>query len=467
MAAVSEMTSFVYEMIFLAVASGFFICLKLLSSPKTARLGNLIGAIAMLIATVATFLLEKPEALVPIFIAIMLGSVVGVVSAKRVQMTAMPQMVAIFNGFGGLASVLVAVAECLRLFHDAHQTGSGLFSFTSWFSVAVGAITFTGSMVAFLKLQELMPTKPILVSGQRLVTMLFFAATLVALYLLLNDPKDIVTLSWLALAAGVLGVLLVIPIGGADMPVVISLLNSYSGLAALAAGFVVKSNLLIISGALVGASGVILTRIMCQAMNRSLFNVVFGAFGGVEVASAQGEEKPMKEYSFMDAAMTLNNASRVIIVPGYGLAVSQAQRTLRELADELKAIGVTVSYAIHPVAGRMPGHMNVLLAEADIPYNELFDLDEINAEFESADVAVIIGANDVVNPAARHDKSSPLYGMPILNADKAKTVIVLKRGRGRGFAGVENPLFTMDNSFVVFGDAKQSLVKVTAALKDL
>lgn len=466
-ASTQEITSFIYEMIFLAASSGFFVCLKFLSSPKTARLGNALGAIAMAVATIAVFCQVRPEGLIGIFVAIALGSVVGVISAYKVQMTAMPQMVAIFNGFGGLASVLVAVAEIVHLVHDPHQAGSGLLSFTSWFSVAVGAITFTGSVIAFLKLQELMTTRPILVKGQRLVTVVFFVATLVALYLLLLDPKDVMTFLWLSLAAGILGVLLVIPIGGADMPVVISLLNSYSGLAALAAGFVVKSNILIIAGALVGASGVILTRLMCQAMNRSLFNVVFGAFGGVEVGSSLGEEKPMKEFSFIDAALTLNNASRVIVVPGYGLAVSQAQRNLRELADELKARGVTVSYAIHPVAGRMPGHMNVLLAEADIPYNELYDLDDINAEFEAADVAVIIGANDVVNPSARHDKSSPLYGMPILNADKAKTVIVLKRGRGRGFAGVENPLFTLDNAYVVFGDAKQSLTKVTAAVKDL
>ena len=466
-ASTQEITSFIYEMIFLAASSGFFLCLKFLSSPKTARLGNTLGAIAMAIATIAVFCQVRPEGLIGIFVAIALGSVVGVISAYKVQMTAMPQMVAIFNGFGGLASVLVAVAEIVHLVHDPNQAGSGLLSFTSWFSVAVGAITFTGSVIAFLKLQELMTTRPILVRGQRLVTVVFFLATLLALYLLLLDPKDVMTFLWLSLAAGILGILLVIPIGGADMPVVISLLNSYSGLAALAAGFVVKSNILIIAGALVGASGVILTRLMCQAMNRSLFNVVFGAFGGVEQGSSAGEEKPMKEFSFIDAAMTLNNASRVIVVPGYGLAVSQAQRNLRELADELKARGVTVSYAIHPVAGRMPGHMNVLLAEADIPYNELYDLDDINAEFESADVAVIIGANDVVNPSARHDKSSPLYGMPILNADKAKTVIVLKRGRGRGFAGVENPLFTLDNAYVVFGDAKQSLNKVTAAVKDL
>lgn len=458
---------FLFEMIFLLAASGFVVCLKMLASPKTARLGNLIGAIAMALAVVATFIAEKPVSILPMLVAMALGSVVGVVSAQKVKMTAMPQMVALFNGVGGLASVAVAIAEGLRFLHDTTTKASALFSVTSWFSVAVGAITFTGSMIAFLKLQELMPTRPILVMGQRLVTLLLFLVTMAAVVLLINNPTDMVTFTWLALVAGALGVLLVIPIGGADMPVVISLLNSYSGLAAMAAGFVVNSNVLIISGALVGASGVILTRLMCTAMNRSLINVVFGAFGGVEIGLSSGDEKPMKEFSPMDAAMLLSNASKVIMVPGYGLAVSQAQANLRELADELKLSGINISYAIHPVAGRMPGHMNVLLAEADVPYQELYDLDQINSEFELADVAVIVGANDVVNPLARTDKTSPLYGMPILNADKAKSVIVLKRGRGRGFAGVENPLFTMDNAGVVFGDAKQTLIKVLQALKGL
>lgn len=460
------MSAFISEMLFLLSASGFFVCLKLLSSPKTARLGNIIGALAMLLAVVLTYVMVRPQNPMLVFLAIILGSVVGVVSAKKVAMTAMPQMVAIFNGFGGLASVFVSVAESLRLYHEK-VLGSALFSISSWFSVAVGAITFTGSIVAFLKLQELIPTKPVLVKGQRLLTILLTIATTASLYLLILRPDDFVMFLGLTLVASILGVLLVIPIGGADMPVVISLLNSYSGLAALAAGFVVNSNILIISGALVGASGVILTRLMCQAMNRSLSNVIFGAFGGVDLASSSGEEKPMKEFSPMDAAMLLTNASRVIIVPGYGLAVSQAQRNLRELSEELKASGVHLSYAIHPVAGRMPGHMNVLLAEADVAYDELFDLEEINGEFETADVAVIIGANDVVNPSARTDRASPLYGMPILNADKAKSVIVLKRGRGRGFAGVENPLFTMDNAGVVFGDAKQSLIRILSSVKEL
>lgn len=461
------MINFLFDMVYLLAAVGFFICLKLLSSPKTARLGNFIGALAMALAVLATLLANKPQALGAVGISVLLGSIVGVIMAQRVAMTAMPQMVAMFNGLGGLASVLVACGEALRYFYDPLVQPGALFSFTSWFSVVVGAITFSGSIIAFLKLQELMPTKPVLVSGQRLFTGLIFLVTMVSLVLIINAPKDLFIFSMLALIATVLGVLLVIPIGGADMPVVISLLNSYSGIAAMAAGFVVNSNILIISGALVGASGVILTRLMCSAMNRSLMNVIFGAFGSLDQASDSGEEKPMKEFVPIDAAMVLSNANKVIIVPGYGLAVSQAQRNLRDLADAIKHLGVQVSYAIHPVAGRMPGHMNVLLAEADIPYQELFDLDEINAEFETADVALIIGANDVVNPSARTDKSSPLFGMPILNADKAKTVIVMKRGKGRGFAGVENTLFTLDNSGVVFGDAKQSLIKVINALKEV
>lgn len=462
-----NMSSFLIDMIYLLSASGFFICLKMLSSPKTARLGNGIGAGAMGLAVLATFLAEQPSMMMPITFSIALGSIVGVISAQRVAMTAMPQMVAIFNGLGGLASVLVAAAEGYRFFNDPSFKIGGLFSFTSWFSVVVGAVTFSGSIVAYLKLQELMSTRPILVKGQRLFTAALFVVTLAALVVLFENPTNMLVFAILSVVATLLGVLLVIPIGGADMPVVISLLNSYSGLAALAAGFVVHSNILIIAGALVGASGVILTRLMCQAMNRSLMNVIFGAFGQIEASASGQEEKPTKEFQPIDAAMLLANASKVIIVPGYGLAVSQAQRTLRELADALKALGVELSYAIHPVAGRMPGHMNVLLAEADIPYDELFDLDQINGEFESTDVAIIIGANDVVNPSARTDKANPLYGMPILNADKARAVIVMKRGRGRGFAGVENPLFSLDQAGIVYGDAKQSLLKVIGALKEV
>jgi NAD(P) transhydrogenase subunit beta len=458
---------FILEMAYLLSASGFFLSLKMLSSPKTARAGNLLAALSMFLAVLITFIYARPENLGPILAAIALGSLAGAYAAYKVEMTAMPQMVAVFNGLGGLASVLVAFAEGFRLAEENLFHVDPLFIIASWFSVVVGAITLSGSIVAYLKLQELIPTRPMLFLGQRFLTIALCFFTLGLLLLMFAEPKSPDIIVALALLSIILGVLLVLPIGGADMPVVISLLNSYSGLAALFAGFVVKSNILIISGALVGASGIILTRLMCQAMNRSLLHVVFGAFGGVNISSAAGEEKPMKEFLPIDAAMLLSNAQKVIIVPGYGLAVSQAQRNLREIADALKAQGIDIAYAIHPVAGRMPGHMNVLLAEADVPYQELYDIDQINGEFESADVAIIIGANDVVNPSARSDKSSPLFGMPILNADKAKSVIVMKRGRGRGFAGVENPLFTLDNAGVVFGDAKQSLIKLLAALKDL
>lgn len=461
----SELWLFSLEMAYLLAAILFFVCLKLLASPKTARLGNLIGALGMFLAVVTTFFIEKPSSLLPIGVSIALGSVVGVWSAYRVLMTAMPQMVAVFNGFGGLASVLVAVAESFRYYYESGSNPGAFFVLTSWFSVVIGAVTFSGSIVAFLKLQELISSRPKLIIGTRFLSALLVLVCMLALFWLIKIPGDMTAYLGLAVFASILGILLVIPIGGADMPVVISLLNSYSGIAAMAAGFVVHSNLLIISGALVGASGVILTRLMCKAMNRSLINVVFGAFGQAS-STESSEEKPMREFMPLDVAMLLKSASKVIIVPGYGLAVSQAQRNLRELADELKAFGTDLSYAIHPVAGRMPGHMNVLLAEADVPYNELFDIDEINQEFETADVAIIIGANDVVNPSARSDKQSPLYGMPILNADKAKTVIVMKRGRGRGFAGIENPLFSLLNAGVVYGDAKQSLIKVNNALKD-
>lgn len=462
-----QMENFISDMSYLLSASGFFLGLKLLSSPKTARLGNAIGALAMVLAVLTTLVVTKPITLVPIAICLALGSLVGFISAQKIAMTAMPQMVSIFNGLGGLASVMVAISEADRILMLALANTSSLFVITTWFSVVVGAVTFSGSIIAFLKLQEIMSTRSILVAGQRFFSVALAVLAFVVLVMVIKGPLSLNLLYLLGLIAAILGVLVVIPIGGADMPVVISLLNSYSGVAALAAGFVVQSNILIISGALVGASGLILTRLMCQAMNRSLNNVIFGAFTKTSAALNSGEEKAIKEFQALDAAMLLANANKVIVVPGYGLAVSQAQRNLRELADALKGHGVEVLYAVHPVAGRMPGHMNVLLAEADVPYKELFDLDEVNGEFESADVAVIIGANDVVNPLARTDKTNPLYGMPILNADKARSVIVMKRGRGRGFAGVENPLFSLDNSGTVYGDAKQSIVKVLNALKEV
>ncbi|MCP4504455.1 MAG: NAD(P)(+) transhydrogenase (Re/Si-specific) subunit beta [Deltaproteobacteria bacterium] len=470
-----SLSSFLLDMGYLAAASCFIIGLKYMSSPKTAQRGNLVGAGGMALGVVLT--LADPRVFATptrmqmglIAGAIIIGSLVGVIAAKKVQMTEMPQMVAIFNGVGGAASVFVAGGEFTRLIW-ASNTPDVMFTVTGGLSVLIGAITVTGSGVAFAKLQGWMTSAAISFPGMKIISGLLFIGLAVGLTFFSLEQQSNQMLFWgLTAVSALLGILLVIPIGGADMPVVISLLNSYSGLAAAAAGFVVGSKVLIVSGSLVGASGIILTRIMCQAMNRSLTNVIFGAFGAVagSAGAAGGEQKPMKEFMPMDAAIQLTNASSVIVVPGYGLAVSQAQNNLRELADFLESEGVEVKYAIHPVAGRMPGHMNVLLAEANIPYEQLCDLDDINGEFETTDVCVVIGANDVTNPSARDDKSSPLYGMPILNCDKARTVIVLKRGRGAGFAGVENPLFTADNTGLVFGDAKKSLTAILNEAKEL
>lgn len=458
------MTIFLSQMVFLITALAFVYGLKLMAFPKTARLGNFIGAFAMGLAVFFTLLIEKPTNLWPIMATMAFGSIAGVLGAQKVKMTSMPQFVALLNGFGGIASVFVSFAE-IQKFSYLSIIGPVFFIVSSWFSIVVGAITFSGSLIAYLKLEELIETKPLFINGQRVLSFFILLISLFSVIYLINNPDDFTGFLITALIAVILGVLLVLPIGGADMPVVISLLNSYSGIAAMAAGFVVKSNLLIIAGSLVGASGIILTKLMCQAMNRSLMNVVFGAFGKSKSFQGLMEEKPMREFLPIDVALLLANAQRVIIVPGYGLAVSQAQRNLRDLGDELKKKNIKVSYAIHPVAGRMPGHMNVLLAEADISYDELFDLDLINNEFENADVAIVVGANDVVNPESRTNKNSPLYGMPILNADKAKTVVVLKRGKGKGFSQVENPLFTLENTGVVFGDAKSSLGKIVQELK--
>jgi H+-translocating NAD(P) transhydrogenase subunit beta len=459
--------SFASQMLYLAAASLFIVGLKLMSHPRSAQKGNLLGALGMALAGLVTFVQPQVWDHVGIVAAVAVGALVGVVAARTVKMTGMPQLVALFNGVGGAASVFVAGAEFQHYVADTQALAPQIFVVTGGLSVLIGSVTLTGSVMAFAKLQELMRGQAITYPGQKLVSGLVFIGIIVCFVLMLQRRED-PTIFWaMAAAAGVLGIMLVIPIGGADMPVVISLLNSYSGLAACAAGFVVGSKVLIVSGALVGAAGVILTRLMCKAMNRSIVHVIFGAFGASTSGGAKGDEKPMKEFSPTDAAMLLTNANQVVIVPGYGLAVSQAQQNVRELADMLEAQGVTVKYGIHPVAGRMPGHMNVLLAEANVPYEQLFDLEEINGEFENTDVAVIIGANDVVNPSAREDKTSPLFGMPILNVDKAQTVIVLKRGRGQGFAGVENPLFTADNTGLVFGDAKKTLVSIVNEVKAL
>ena len=457
------------DIAYLIAAVSFIYGLKMLSHPKTARNGNMIASLGMLIAIVSTVFLETDLDLTMIVVAMVIGSIIGAFFAMRVEMTQMPQLVAIFNGFGGGASALVASAEFLKTGVD-----SSLFLIVSiTLSVLVGTLTFTGSFIAFGKLQGLVTTKPVTFPGQQLLNALLAITMFAAAYMIptygIHSFYTILTLSAL------LGILLVIPIGGADMPVVISLLNSYSGIAAAMTGFVLvesnpsAGNALIICGSLVGASGMILTQIMCKGMNRSLANVIFGAVGGEDggAASSEGKQLNIKSYSTEEAAMIFDAAEKVIVVPGYGLAVAQAQHAVREVAEFLEGKGKTVLYAIHPVAGRMPGHMNVLLAEANISYDQLKDLDEINPEFEDCDVALVLGANDVVNPAARTETGSPIYGMPILNVDKARTVMVNKRSMNAGFAGIQNELFGYDNTIMIFGDAKDMLTQLLSDLKEL
>ena len=443
----------------------FIIGIKRLSHPKTARSGNFIASLGMLIAIITTLVSSTTVNLELVAIGIIIGSVIGAFFAIRVEMTQMPQMVAIFNGFGGIASALIAAAEFLN-------PSEPLLSFsvaTISVSVFVGTLTFSGSFIAFGKLQGFISGKPIVFFGQQFLNAIIGISILgLSIYITL-DPEQINIFYLIIAASAIIGIGLTIPIGGADMPVVISLLNSYSGIAAASTGFVLNNNALIISGALVGASGLILTNIMCKGMNRSLANVIFGAVGLEQTTGSDGATKQIniKSYSTEEAAMIFDAAEKIIVVPGYGLAVAQAQHAVREVAEFLAKNGKTVLYAIHPVAGRMPGHMNVLLAEANIPYDQLKDLDEVNNEFEDCDVALVLGANDVVNPAARHDSSSPIYGMPILDVDKSRTVIINKRTMNTGFAGVQNELFGYDNSIMIFGDAKDMLQKLLKDLKEL
>jgi NAD(P) transhydrogenase subunit beta len=457
------------ELLYLVAAVCFIIGLRQLASPATAVKGNRLSAIGMLIAIVVTLFSREIVGFGVIIAGVVVGSALGLWMARAVKMTAMPQMVALLNGFGGGASLLVGAAEYLK------ADGAGVIlppdtAVTIQLSLLIGAVTLTGSLVAFAKLQELMSGRPIVFPG---LTALNAALLLAILGLGAWQVLDPSVPSWpfyaVCVLSLVLGVLVVIPIGGADMPVVISLLNSYSGLAAAMTGFVIRNDVLIISGALVGSSGIILSQIMCKAMNRSLSNVLFGAFGsgggGTSTRSAEGLS--VRQVTAEDAAVQLAYARLVIVVPGYGLAVAQAQHLVRELADQIEKRGGEVKYAIHPVAGRMPGHMNVLLAEANVPYEKLFDMDQINGEFDRADVALVIGANDVVNPAARNDPGSPIYGMPILNADHAKSVIVLKRGMGSGFAGIENELFYNPRTAMLFGDAKASLTALVSEIKNV
>ena len=457
----------VYTNIFYVLASVLFILgIKKLSHPRTARNGNMIAFIGMMIAIVAT-LIAKHEIEIDfqlIAIGIVVGIIIGATFAIKVEMTQMPQMVAIFNGFGGGASALVAAAEFLKTGEITTFTLGAIV-----LSIFVGTLTFTGSFIAFGKLQGFVSGQPIVFPGQQVFNALMAVALLIVGVYLLQIPGEINYFYAVVVISAIMGITLTIPIGGADMPVVISLLNSYSGVAAAATGFVLMNNGLIISGALVGASGLILTNIMCKGMNRSLANVIFGAVGLVQEPTSDSTTKQItvKSYSTEEAAMIFDAAEKVIVVPGYGLAVAQAQYAVREVAEFLEGKGKQVLYAIHPVAGRMPGHMNVLLAEANIPYEQLKDLDEINPEFEDCDVALVLGANDVVNPAARHDTSSPIYGMPILDVDKSRTVIINKRTMNTGFAGIQNELFGFENSIMVFGDAKDMLQQLLKDLKEL
>ncbi len=458
---------------FLYLVSGvlFILALRGLSHPTTSRQGNFYGMLGMGIAIVTTLVLAQPSfnGLALIVLGLVIGGGIGAVVAKRIAMTAMPQLVAFFHSLVGLAAVMVAAAAL----YSPHSFGIGEVGsihaqalVEMSLGVAIGAITFTGSIIAYLKLDGRMSGKPIMLPSRHVINAVL-AITIVVLVVALAMTESYLVFWAIVVLSLLFGVLIIIPIGGADMPVVVSMLNSYSGWAAAGIGFTLGNLALIITGALVGSSGAILSYIMCKGMNRSFISVILGGFGGdTSAAGAAGEveQRPVKQGSADDAAFIMKNAAKVIIVPGYGMAVAQAQHALREMADKLKEEGVEVKYAIHPVAGRMPGHMNVLLAEANVPYDEVFELEDINSEFAQADVAFVIGANDVTNPAAKTDPQSPIFGMPILDVDKAGTVLFIKRGMGSGYAGVENELFFRDNTMMLFADAKKMVENIVKAL---
>ena len=457
-------------LIYLVSAALFIIGIKKLQGPDTARNGNMLSGLGMLIAIIVTLLNQDIVTYQVIIGGVVVGGSLGFWMARSIKMTSMPQMVALLNGFGGGASLLVGGAEFLK----AEALGVPLSletNITIQLGTLIGSVTLTGSFIAFLKLQELMTGKPVTFPLQKVFNAaVFLAIVALGIYQVVTPGQQVELYYGMAGLSLVLGVLLVIPIGGADMPVVIALLNSYSGIAAAMTGFVIDNQVLIVAGALVGSSGLILTKIMCKAMNRSLANVLFGAFGGDAAAggsSKSAEGLTVNEVSVEDAALRLAYARLVIIVPGYGLAVAQAQHVARELADLIEKNGGEVKYAIHPVAGRMPGHMNVLLAESNVPYDKLVDMDDINPQFERADVALVIGANDVVNPAAHNDPSSPIYGMPILNVENAQSTIVMKRSMNPGFAGIQNELFYHPKTSMLFGDAKVSLSALVSEIKSL
>ncbi len=463
------MSRTLYDLLGLLAAVLFIMALKGLSSPKSARRGNLLGALGALIATVAVFFYADPEYSLPlenlewILGAIAIGVIVAVPAARKVQMTQMPQMVALFNGVGGGAAALVAIVEYIKL----GETAGFATVLATVFTVIVGCISFSGSIVTFLKLQELMTTRPVILPAGRFLIIANLVAVLGVAYWVMDEmgTSPLLVLAGLSL---LFGVLFVLPVGGADVPIVISLLNAFTGLTVAASGYVLEATLLIVAGTLVGASGTILTRLMAEAMGRSLFGTLFGAFTQkAQTLDGEAESRPVKSGSPEDVAILLNYARRVVIVPGFGLAVAQAQHTVREMADLLSARGIDVAYGIHPVAGRMPGHMNVLLAEANVPYEQLVEMDEVNPTFPQTDVALVIGANDVVNPAAKTTPGCPIYGMPILEVQQAGNIIFLKRSMRPGFAGIENELLFDPKTTLLFGDAKASLTKVVSALKGL
>jgi H+-translocating NAD(P) transhydrogenase subunit beta len=457
--------------LYLVAGSLFIMALRGLSHPSSSRQGNLYGMIGMGIAVLTTLALAKPVGALPWLLIVGglgLGAVIGGITAKRIAMTAMPQLVAAFHSLVGLAAVFVAAAafyapDAFGIATNGVIKGASLIEMA--LGAAIGAITFTGSIIAFLKLDGRMSGAPIMLPGRHLINIALAVGLVVSIYLFFSTQAPL----WfwvIVLLSFALGFLLIVPIGGADMPVVVSMLNSYSGWAAAGIGFTLANTALIITGALVGSSGAILSYIMCKGMNRSFISVIAGGFGGESAgpAAGKGETKPVKQGSAEDAAFMMKNAETVVIVPGYGMAVAQAQHALREMADHLKKSGVTVKYAIHPVAGRMPGHMNVLLAEANVPYDEVFELEDINSEFAQADIAFVIGANDVTNPSAKDDPTSPIYGMPVLEVWKAKTVMFIKRGMASGYAGVDNPLFWRDNTLMLFGDAKKMTEEINKGM---
>ncbi len=447
----------------------FIIGIKMMNKTKDARNGNFLSAVGMLLAIAATLLQVQLVTFTEILICFALGSVIGLYYAYKVEMTKIPEMVALFNGFGGLASVAVALSDYFKQVNNPEFAGLDTVSLVSIIvSILIGAVTFTGSMIAYLKLDGKISGSPVTFKGQHLLNLLLLIVFLAASVLVYMDNGNLTYVYILTATGLLLGVLTVIPIGGADMPVVISLLNSYSGMAACATGFILNNNVLIVAGSLVGASGIILTQIMCKAMNRSLTNVLLGGFGQTVSGGPQdGPAVVVKEIGVEETAMLFDSASSVIVVPGYGMAVAQAQHVIRELMEQCEKRNINFRFAIHPVAGRMPGHMNVLLAEANISYDKLIEMEQINDDFSNTDLVFVVGANDVVNPAARTNPQSPIFGMPILNADKARTVIVSKRSMGKGYAGIENELFGYPNCLMLFGDAKQTITKVVGEMKEM